>query len=78
MNTPEKIYAKYRETDSGYCFDVDKQPSEDTVEYIRKDLLLDWLRPSLSKESKAKFDKRWVQGWETMREMMIEKLKNDV
>ena len=44
------------------------------IEYIRKDAILEWLKPPLSEESRAKFDKMWVQGWDTMREKLIERL----
>lgn len=41
-DAPNKIYAKYSETELTYGFDVDKYPSEGSVEYIRMDTLLNW------------------------------------
>ena len=47
MEAPDKIYAKYHETEIAYGFDIDKYPSEGTIEYVRKDRLMGWLEKEL-------------------------------
>lgn len=75
MGMPNKMYMGFDEKTNleSYCL-VKKKGCD--KEYISKDLLLEWLRPSLSELSRSQFNKMWLQGYDYMREALIEKIES--
>ena len=63
MEAPDKIYAKYKETDIAYIFDIDKYPSKDAIEYIRKDAIMKKLK---AQQDKCVFRSTYWDFWQAV------------
>ena len=75
MGMPNKMYMGFDENTHLESYCLEKKRGCDK-EYISKDLLLEWLKPTLSELSRAQFDKMWLQGYDYMREKLIEKIES--
>jgi hypothetical protein len=87
MKVPNKIYLQVcgdcPHEDCEHCNFEDLEDNvtwykerifEQDKEYISKDLLLEWLKPTLSKEGRERLNKMFLRGWDEMREILIAKI----